>query len=77
MKRVLKGAFAVLATVGLSAVVGGCKTTAERTKEQSQTQNSLTNYVKTPQDRARNMKSKVEAAQNHVAEQGRTAAEGE
>ena len=55
----------------------GCKTTEERTKEQSQTQNSLTNYVKTPQDRARNMKSKVEAAQNSVASQGRQAGEGE
>ena len=70
---------AMRALVSLFMLIGvvSCKTTAERTKEQSETQNVLTNYVKTPQDRAKGMKAKLEAQQNQTAEQGRALSEGE
>lgn len=68
-----RGLFVLLT---LSLLIG-CKTTEERTKEQSQTQNSLTNFVKTPIDRTKSMKTKVESAQNSVAQQSGQINEGE
>ncbi len=67
----------LLAVLLLIAGVAACKSSSERIDEQSKKENVLTNYVKEPQDKAKNVKNQLESAQNSVAKQAEQISQGE